>query len=78
MANTTYQSPVINTAAKRSAVYDAAAVLLQHVGPQTGGYTLDLVSMDFGVTVAQRLTVTLSNPLPSQAALDKYNLTLVP
>jgi hypothetical protein len=80
VANTTYQSPVIanpNVALKRIAAYDALATLIQHVKAGTGGYTMELVSADFGVTTAQRVTVTLTNPLPDQVQIDRYNLTLV-
>lgn len=81
MANTTYQSPVIaapNLAAKRKAAYEALTVLFLHIREGTGGYTMDLVSVDFGITTAQRITVVLTAPLPDQVQVDRYNLTLVP
>jgi hypothetical protein len=79
MAQTTYQSPVINTQPKRDAAYDALAVLIQHIRAGTGGYgTIDLVQADFSITTANRITVVLTNPLPSQAQIDRYNLTVVP
>lgn len=80
MANVTYQSPVIaapNLAAKKRAAYDALSVLLAHLRETTGGYTMDLVSADFGVTTAQRITIVLTAALPDQAQIDRYNLTLV-
>lgn len=80
MANVVYQSPLIaapNAALKRAAAYDALASLISHIRAGTGGYTMDLVDADFGVTTAQRITVTLTAALPSQAQIDRYNLTLV-
>jgi hypothetical protein len=79
MANTTYQSPVIanpNVALKRIAVYDALATLIQHIKAGTGGYTMDLVTVDFNVTTPNRVTITLTDPLPNQTQIDRYNLTL--
>lgn len=81
VANTTYQSPLIaapNAAAKRLAAYDALAVLIQHIRAGTGGYTMDIVSIDFAVTTPQRITLTLTDPLPNQVQIDRYNLTVVP
>jgi hypothetical protein len=77
MAQTTYQSPVINTAPKRTAAYDALTTLFQHIKAGTGGYTMDLVQADFGVTTAQRVTVTLTAALPNQVQIDRYGLTVV-
>jgi hypothetical protein len=78
VANTTYQSPVINTAPKRVAAYDALSILLAHIRAGTGGYTMDIVTLDFGITTAQRITLTLTDPLPSQAQIDRYGVTAVP
>lgn len=78
MANTTYQSPVIaapNLPAKKALVYEKLAELISHIQAGTGGYTMDLVSADFGVTTAQRVTIVVTDPLPQVA---RYNLTLVP
>lgn len=81
MANTSYQSPVIaapNLAAKKRAAYDALSVLVAHLREGTGGYTMDLISVDFGITTAQKITVVLTAPLPDQQQVDRYNLTLGP
>lgn len=80
MANTTYQSAVIaapNLPQKKALAYDALSTLIAHIRAGTGGYTMDLVSADFGVTTAQRITIVLTAPLPNQAQVDRYLLTLV-
>lgn len=64
MANATYQTPIINTQPKREAAYEGAIVILQHLKAQTGGYNLDLVSLDFSVTAANRITFTTTGQLP--------------
>lgn len=74
MANQTYVSPVINTQPKRTAAYDALMVLIGHLKSQTGGYTMDIVSIDFGVTTPQVITLTLTAPLPA-GQVARYNLT---
>lgn len=74
MANATYQSPVINTQAKRTLAYDSLSVLIVHIQNQTGGYNFDIVSIDFNVTTANRITITVSAPIPTEQ-LPRYNLT---
>jgi hypothetical protein len=67
MPNATYQSPVIaapNLATKRLAAYDGVIVLLQHIRDVAGGYNMDIVSLDFGITTAQRITFTTSAVIP--------------
>lgn len=76
MANTTYVSPVINTPAKKVAAYAALSVLIAHIQAGTGGYTMDLLSAVFD-QVTRIITIVLTNPLPSQVQIDRYNLTLV-
>jgi len=75
MANTTYVSPVINTAPKKLAAYESLMSLLTHIRFGTGGYTMDLVSVVFdqGTKI---ITIVLTDPLPNQAQVDRYNLTL--
>lgn len=80
MANTTYISPLIvapNLLIKRASAYDALSVLVAHLRERTGGYTMDIVSIDFNVSNANRITITLTNPLPDQAQVDRYQLTQV-
>jgi len=76
MANTTYVSPVVNTPAKVKAAYAALSVLIAHIQAGTGGYTMDLLSVIFD-QVTKIITIVLTGPLPSQAQVDRYNLTQV-
>ena len=71
-----YQSPVINTAPKRIAAYDAFATFLQHLIRPTA-YSMNLISVDFGVVTAQTLTIAMTGDLPDAAQVNRYNLTKV-
>lgn len=64
MANATYQTPIINDPDKRAAAYTGAIVIFEHLRAQTGGYNLDIVSLDNGVTAPNRVTFTTTGPLP--------------
>lgn len=77
MANTTYQSILINTADRRDAALQRASELFMHMAYRTGGYTMNFVSMDFGLTTPNRITITLSDPLPSPEQEARYSLTRV-
>lgn len=80
MAITTYITPIIaapNLPAKKQIAYSKLQELIQHIMAGTGGYTMDLISADFSVTNAQRITVVLTDPLPNQLQIDRYNLTQV-
>jgi hypothetical protein len=72
MAAATYQTPIINTQDKRTAAYTGAIVILEHLKAQTGGYNLDLVSLDFSVTAANRITFTTTGPLPASQLSDRF------
>lgn len=72
---TVYQSPVINTAPKRLTAYNDLIVFLSHLLAATGGYSGDIVSIDFGVTAANIVTLSVTQPIPA-GQLARYNLTL--
>lgn len=77
MAQTSYVSPTFaaGNEAVKQVVYAKIQELSAHLAARTGGYTMDLVSIDYGITAANRVTVTVSDPLPQVA---RYNLTQVP
>jgi hypothetical protein len=77
MANAVYQSPSITTQAQKKAALISAAVLFEHLAAGTGGYTVDYVQSDFGITAANKLTITLTGPLPDAAQTTRYNLTQI-
>lgn len=76
MANTIYQSPVINTGPKRDKAYKDLVILLEHINAQ-GIYGIEYVQSDFGITAAGKFTITLSGPIPSGAQLGRYQLTQI-
>ena len=79
MANTTYQTPVINTPAKEDAALDKLQELINHVRQSAlNGYPAHIFSIVFDQGGTNRITVILSGPLPNQAQTDRYNFTLVP
>lgn len=73
-ATAIYQSPVINTGPKRATAYADAVVFLQHLIAGTGGYSGDIVSMDFGVTLANVVTLLTTQAIPT-SQLSRYSLT---
>ena len=77
MANTTYQSVLINTTDLRDKALMRASELFMHMSFRTGGYTMNFVRMDFGETTPNRVTITLSDPLPSPEQEARYGLTRV-
>lgn len=78
MAQTTYQSPVINTTPKEVAALDALAILTHHIRDGingTGAYTnIHLLSAVFDQGGTNRITIILTNPLPADQ-VARYNLT---
>jgi len=74
MANATYVSiPIVapNLAAKRVTAYTDLLIFLQHLRDGTGGYSGDIVSIDFNVTGANVITLTVTQPIPTQQ-LPRY------
>ena len=81
MANTTYQSPVISNANQRRIAYETAIELFQHLATATAASPyngINIVTLDFSVTAANRVTLTTSDPIPDFAARFPGRLTLVP
>lgn len=75
MANSVYQSPVINTQPKRVTAYTSLIVFLRHLLAGTGGYAGDFVSIDNGQTTANIVTLVVTQPIPAPQ-LSRYSLTL--
>lgn len=82
MANVVYTSPPITTLAAKRAAYGKVKELFQHLEAGTGGYdATDYVSSDFNISTPNKVTITLTNPLPDQnadgAQVTRYNLTRI-
>lgn len=78
-ATAIYQSPPIvnpNVATKRATAYDNTIVFLHHLLAGTGGYGGDIVSLDFGVTLANVVTLLVTQVIPT-AQLPRYSLTRI-
>lgn len=82
MANAVYTSPSITTQAAKKIAYAKVAELLAHLAAGTGGYSAtDYVSSDFNITTPNKVTITLTAPLPDLlgdgAQVTRYNLTRI-
>ena len=72
MANAVFQSPVITTQAARTTVLLKFAELLEHMALAPTYSAISYISSDFGITAANKLTVTLSGPPPDQSQIDRF------
>lgn len=72
MANAVFQSPSITTQAAKITALLKFAELLEHLAQAPTYAGISYVSSDFGITAANKLTITLSGPPPDQAQIDRY------
>ncbi len=72
MANAVFQSPTITTQAGKATALMKFAELLEHMAQAPTYSAISFVNADFGITAANKLTITLSGPPPDQAQIDRY------
>ena len=72
MANAVFQSPAITTQAGRVTALMKFAELIEHMAQAPTYAGINFVQADFGITAANKFTITLSGPPPDQAQIDRY------
>lgn len=72
MANAVFQSPSITTQAAKVTALLKFSELLEHLAQAPTYSGISYVQSDFGITAANKLTITLTGPPPDQAQIDRF------